>query len=161
MPALPTNVHYTDDAFCVGVAPPAICIVWAGEMRSRHHDAIRQCLTDLLRRQPSCIALNLFTHTFQLPGVTMLKQAEAMGRELAPHAHLSAAVVEGEGLRTGTIRTMLSAILLASRTKAPNRVFARLSDALGWVAEQPQALPRTTGRADLDAFATALRGRFP
>jgi len=57
-----------------------------------------------------------------------------------------------EGLVASAVRAFLSTALLLSRTKSPNRVFAEVDGAVGWVDERIRSGPVVWTRGDLRAF---------
>jgi hypothetical protein len=155
-------VFYADKDCSVGAWRNVMIVFWAGQMRQEHFDAVRACNTQVLRSYPATAGINVFTPTFQLPDATARHEAEKLGRELMPRTIGAANVVEGDGMRVGTIRTVLSAILLTSRAKAPQRVFARLPDAAAWLSELPNVVaPGPNVPPALSDVVQAQRHQFP
>ncbi|HET6343794.1 MAG TPA: hypothetical protein VFH51_02630, partial [Myxococcota bacterium] len=155
------RVLYADRDFCLGDWRNVMLMMWGGEMRLEHLAAIRECQAQMNRAYPGSVGIVLFTQTMKLPGREVRKASEMIGRELTPISLGAAHVVEGDGLKVATLRTVLSAILLASRQRGPSRVFNRLDDAVPWLQAQPNVVaggPETTPSL-LDA-ATVLRRTF-
>lgn len=63
-----------------------------------------------------------------------------LGAELTerfkPYARGAAMVLQAEGLRTALVRSVLTGISLAARSKMPTRIFPTVGDAVTWLAAQ-------------------------
>jgi hypothetical protein len=159
---MPTEPWYVDDSFCLGAWNNVLLMVWGGDMRGAHIKEIRRCNERLLKGYSAALGFTVFAPAYRLPGAAIRAESEQLSRELLPSSLGSANVVLGEGLRIATLRTVLTAVLMASRSGKPNKVFGHIEDAAEWAVNQP-SVDRGTGNPYhglLDA-ARALRKIFP
>lgn len=62
-------------------------------------------------------------------------QAEVYARTVGQYLSKSAVVIEGGGLRTAFVRSVITGMAVLSRSPYPRRIFGNITDALYWLNE--------------------------
>jgi hypothetical protein len=130
---------FADEAIAMTSWNNVLIMVWGTEMRLEHIQEIRRQNDRMLQQggYSTGFGITIFTPSFALPGAAVRTESEKLGRELLPMSLGSANVVQGEGLRPATIRTVLSAVLMVSRSNKPNKVFSHIQEGVEWMLTVP------------------------
>lgn len=83
------------------------------------------------------------------------KSTEMFGR-YAPHLLGAGTVVGGSGFFASLIRSMVAGAALLSRSRVPQKTFARVDDAVRWASELPRQHPSIA--REREAIVEAIQG---
>jgi hypothetical protein len=145
------TIHYVDDVCALGFTSHAIVGVWRGGLNAARFDAMI-AVGEAAQRQRG-EAVGSLSLVIQLPGGVDAQTRElskALSKRMEPYSKVGAQVLEGTGLWMSAVRMMMSAVMVASGNRVPNKVFDKLDDGARWLTAQ--------AGGDADALLEAVRG---
>jgi hypothetical protein len=120
--------------------------------------ATRRALGDLTDRYDKVGFITVLEDTSKVTVTDEIRAGVAgIVRQYSPLFCAAAVVFEGQGFRATAVRSVVTALNIASRAQHPNRVFSRLNDGIGWV-ESKTARSNRVGCETLMALVAELRG---
>ncbi|HWB74923.1 MAG TPA: hypothetical protein VG755_08200 [Nannocystaceae bacterium] len=144
--------------YVVGVYGPIVAVVWRGAVTQSAVHEVGDVLVHTARRSPTPIAfLTVAQFKAPVPSAEVRESIVRCYRSLGSQLACVAQVVEGEGFWAAAARSFIAGIGLVSRRQWPMSVFAKVPDALVWIAPHVQLrVDRPTLAAHIDVLREAL-----
>lgn len=155
------ELHETSD--CLQVAwGPLTMIAFVGTAHAADVRAVWENDRKIIAKHAPLTSITVMLGELQMRAPDDVKALAAeMTAELAPHSVGGAVVVPWEGLAGAFFRTVIASIYLLGRVRTPNKVFAKLPDAIDWILDLPgQHEALTAARRELHAILPQRLARF-
>ena len=132
--------------------------LFTGQMKMHHIPVVERIRADLFAAYPDgCFSLVTVSPGARLPtpetrvgAVRMINAFQASERGVG-------FVIEGSGVGVSALRTVVSAMILASRSTQPHKVFDQASLAVPWLAERSTKMGHPLTPTELGDAAYELR----
>lgn len=132
--------------------------IFSGRLQVHHMPIVEALRAEIVAANPDgCFSLVTILPNIRLPapearaaGVAMIAKFERTERAVA-------FVIEGKGVGMSALRTVITTMVLASRTAKPHKVFEQNSQAVPWLAERSTHMGRPLTPADLGTAVLELR----
>ena len=132
------RVAYRSENAVVGTVGNVIVWRWLEAPNDATFAVVRREVTTLAKAHPDGIAS---FHLIEMPdrkfpNDDQRKKLASLRKDCAYTIHHSALLFEGDSIRTAIIRSLVTAIMLASGNKKPQVVFGTTSEAIAWLRSQ-------------------------
>jgi hypothetical protein len=121
----------------------------------------RSAFERVIRSQPSrkIVFLTLVEPGCEIASSEVRRDMAELLETYAGQLACAAIVLEDSGFRMTILRSIITAIDLASRTRFPNSVFSKVDSALTWIVNQSRTANSTTNHRGLPtSLLVAVRG---
>jgi MFS superfamily sulfate permease-like transporter len=148
---------FENGATSVAIVGDCLVVLLSGTMSTLVVNAVERGLSELSRRPNRISYLSLIDPAMRGIDADARERMAAVVRRHSKQIAGAAMVSEGSGFRATAVRSIITAIHLASRAAHPLRVFESLEPALVWLKTRPGNVGLDT-RALTDFVRSARRG---
>lgn len=145
------TIHATTANYTILSRERLVCLIVHTEMRPGAWQAVTRSVESVAAASAGRVQSLTLLEEFPLTAPPETRaEAEVYARTIGEYLSKSAVVIEGGGLRATFVRSVITGMVVLSRSTYPRRVFGNLTDALYWLN---QGTPRDLSPA---AFLDAL-----
>jgi hypothetical protein len=139
------EVYSRDREYVIAVTGPYVIQVLL-QQTPTSVSVLRRALTDLCTRHDKIGFLGIFEPNAQLTlSPDVRESVNALIRRYSPRFSGAALVYEKQGFHATAMRSLVTAVNVASRAQHPNRVFSDLREGVSWMCKLTAAEPTPAG----------------
>jgi hypothetical protein len=139
------EVYKSDPAYIIALAGPYVIQILLQQTLTSV-SVLRRAIADLCTRNDKIGFVAIFEPDAKLAFATDVRESvNALVRRYSPRFSGAALIYEKHGFHATAIRSVVTAINIASRAQHPNRVFSDLREGVSWVSRLTAAEPTPAG----------------
>ena len=152
------QVHYQDNEVLLASYGEMLINIIVGVFNAAHIDRVEAIRSRVLAMSPNKKVLSVTLGKAPLFRMDKELQTKLSGllERTKDSTTASATVVPGTGLVAGSIRALITALLVVSRTQHPNKIFASNAEAVQWLLQYSHTSWTPAERTDCVRQVVAL-----
>jgi len=128
------NIAHEDEHHLVATWGNLLLLIWKNETRLAAIQGLRDTMQGLAKRQPDGMTLlTVIERGAPLPSSTERRALSDVLRDFSGSVLRSAVLIDADGLRAATVRSVITGLTLIARQPYPHRVFGRAAEAAAWL----------------------------
>jgi hypothetical protein len=139
------EVYKCDRVYIIAVAGPYVIQI-IEQQTLTSVSVLRRAIADLCTRNDQVGFVGIFEPNAKLALTPDVREGvNALIRRYSPRFSGAALIYEKQGFQATAIRSLVTAVNIASRAQHPNRVFSDLREGMSWVSRLTAAEPTPAG----------------
>lgn len=130
------KIFSSDRTHVTGHVGPVFIAIARGPLTLAVHEAMQHDTEELIARFGECGYMTIIEEGCPAPPEDVRNASMKFMQRLGPKLVGVAAVIEGGGLRSATIRAVMTGITLFTRAAQPTKHFADIAAASDWLAQE-------------------------